>query len=126
MLRLARLAALAFVALSGVAPARAAELVLFERAGCVWCARWNEEVGGAYDKTEEGRRAKLRRVDIAKGMPADLAAVKAVVYTPTFVLVEDGREVGRIEGYQDNAFFYGYLDRLLEKAEQAKKPAVGG
>ncbi|HRY04077.1 MAG TPA: hypothetical protein P5256_13175, partial [Beijerinckiaceae bacterium] len=61
-----------------------------------------------------------------KGMPADLAAVKAVVYTPTFVLVEDGREVGRIEGYQDNAFFYGYLDRLLEKAEQAKKPAVGG
>ena len=31
MLRLARLAALAFVALSGVAPARAAELVLFEQ-----------------------------------------------------------------------------------------------
>ena len=126
MLRLARLAALAFVALSGVAPARAAELVLFERAGCVWCARWNEEVGGAYDKTEEGRRAKLRRVDIAKGMPADLAAVKAVVYTPTFVLVEGGQEIGRIEGYRDDAFFYAYLGQLLDKAERAKAPASGG
>lgn len=126
MLRLARIVATVLAALSGVASARAAELVLFERAGCIWCARWNAEVGGAYDKTEEGQRARLRRVDIAKGMPADLAAVKAVVYTPTFVLVEDGREIGRIEGYQDNAFFYAYLDRLLEKAAQAKKPAAGG
>ena len=47
--------------LLGAAPALAAELVMFERAGCVWCERWNAEVGGAYDKTNEGRRAALRR-----------------------------------------------------------------
>ncbi|MCB1539737.1 MAG: hypothetical protein KDJ25_02455 [Rhodoblastus sp.] len=124
--RLAPLIAVAFVALFGPAPAPAAELVLFERAGCIWCERWNAEVGGVYDKTDEGKRAKLRRVDVARGVPADLAAVKAVVYTPTFVLVEGGQEIGRIEGYRDEAFFYAYLDRLLEKAERAKAPASGG
>lgn len=125
-IRLAPLVAVAFTALFGPAPARAAELVVFERAGCVWCERWNAEVGGVYDKTEEGKRAKLRRVDVAKGVPADLAAVKAVVYTPTFVLVEGGQEIGRIEGYRDDAFFYAYLGQLLDKAERAKAPASGG
>lgn len=100
---------------SGLAPARAAELVVFERAGCVWCARWNAEVGTAYGKTAEGAKAPLRRVDLARGVPADLAGVKPVVYTPTFVLVDGGKEIGRIEGYSDNAFFYGYLDGLLAR-----------
>lgn len=107
---------LALLALAGVlAPARAAELVVFERAGCVWCARWNAEVGAAYGKTAEGAKAPLRRVDLARGVPADLAGVKPVVYTPTFVLVDGGKEIGRIEGYSDNAFFYGYLDGLLAR-----------
>lgn len=97
------------------APARAAELVMFERAGCVWCTRWDKEIAPAYGKTEEGRRAALRRVDVMQRRPDDLAAVKPVVYTPTFVLVDEGKEIGRIEGYSDEAFFYGYLDRLLAK-----------
>ncbi len=101
----------------GLAPARAAELVLFERAGCPWCERWNAEVGAAYDKTAESRKAPLRRVDIARGAPADLAQIKPVVYTPTFVLVDKGVEIGRIEGYTDNAFFYAYLDGLIARLE---------
>ena len=102
-------------ALFGVAPARAAELVMFERAGCVWCERWNAEVGGVYDKTAESRKAALRRVDIAKGTPQDLSAVGAIVFTPTFVLVDKGKEIGRIEGYTDEAFFYAYLNGLIAK-----------
>ncbi|MFO1134897.1 MAG: thioredoxin [Rhodoblastus sp.] len=101
--------------LLGAAPALAAELVMFERAGCVWCERWNAEVGGAYDKTNEGRRAALRRVDLAKGVPPDLSEVGKVVFTPTFVLVDNGKEIGRIEGYADEAFFYGYLNGLISK-----------
>ena len=95
--------------------AGAAELVVFERAGCPWCVRWEDEVGGVYGKTAEGRRAPLRRVDVARGMPDDLKQIKPVVFTPTFVLVEDGQEVGRIEGYSDNAFFYAYLEGLIGK-----------
>ena len=106
---------LSAVAALCVAQARAAELVMFERAGCVWCERWNAEVGGVYDKTDEGRKAALRRVDLAGGVPPDLSAVGAIVFTPTFVLVDKGREIGRIEGYTDEAFFYAYLNGLIAK-----------
>ena len=104
-------------ALLGAASARAAELVMFERAGCVWCERWNAEVGGVYDRTDEGRKAVLRRVDLARGTPPDLSAVGAIVFTPTFVLVDKGKEIGRIEGYTDEAFFYAYLNGLLAKLD---------
>lgn len=117
--RLFSLCLLAVLAL-GQSAARAAELVLFERAGCVWCARWNAEIAPSYGKTEEGRRAALRRVDVTQARPADLLGVGPVVYTPTFVLVDAGKEIGRIEGYTDEAFFYGYLGRLLEKLEPAR------
>ena len=33
-------------------------------------------------------------------------------YTPTFVLARDGREVGRIEGYPGDSFFWALLDKL--------------
>ena len=117
--RLFSLCLLAVLAL-GAPVARAAELVMFERAGCIWCARWNAEIAPAYDRTDEGKRAALRRVDVAKPLPEDLKAVGPVVYTPNFVLVQAGKEIGRIEGFSDEAFFYGYLDRLLEKLEPAR------
>lgn len=118
--------ALAF-ALSGAlalsnAPARAAELVMFERAGCGWCARFNAEVGAIYDKTDEGAKARLRHVDLDKPRPADLAGIEPGAFTPTFVLVDHGKEIGRIRGYSGEAFFYGYLDNLLAKLD-AKKTA---
>ena len=39
-------------------------------------------------------------------------------YTPTFVLAEDGQEVGRIEGYPGDEFFWVRLENLLTQAPQ--------
>ncbi|MBA4335306.1 MAG: transcriptional regulator, partial [Methylobacterium sp.] len=48
---------------AGLVPvAAAAELVMFTRDGCPWCARFEREVAPAYHLTEEGRLAPLRRV----------------------------------------------------------------
>lgn len=96
-------------------PVQAAQLVMFEEAGCMWCARFNREIGGIYDKTEEGRRAPLRRLDIHKPLPTELSFLVKGGYTPTFVLIHDGREIGRIRGYPGDEFFWGLLDELLKK-----------
>lgn len=93
----------------------AAELVMFESAGCIWCATWNREVGVIYDKTAEARIAPLRRVDIDGPRPADLVGVGAIIYTPTFVLIDEGREIGRILGYPGEANFWGLLGVELKK-----------
>mgnify|MGYP000648692047 CR=1 FL=1 len=82
--------------LAGAFPARSAELIMFEQAGCVWCAKWNQEIAPAYAKSEEGSIAPLRRVDIHEPLPDDLAGIRVERFTPTFVLVEDGEEIGRM------------------------------
>ena len=96
-------------------PLAAAELVMVEETYCHWCERWNEEIGVVYDKTDEGERAPLRRVDISDPIPEDLTFKSRPNYTPTFILVDDGREVGRIEGYPGEDFFWPLLGQLLAK-----------
>jgi hypothetical protein len=93
----------------------AAELVMYRRAGCPWCAMWDREIGPIYPKTDIGHRVPLRMVDLDRGSDPAIRTRSPVRYTPTFVLVENGQEVGRIEGYPGDAFFWGLLERLLEE-----------
>ena len=109
-------------------PAGAAELVMFEQKGCVWCQRFDRDIAPAYDKTAEGRRAPLRRVDIAGPVPGDLAFIKRERFTPLFVLVDQGKEFGRIRGYPGDVFFWGLLANLIERLDRGEvTPApIGG
>lgn len=105
----------------------AAELLMFESDDCVWCEAWNQEIGAIYPKTTEGKRAPLRRVDIHAARPDDLQGIQGVRFTPTFVLTDDrGREIGRINGYPGQDFFWGLLSELLEKlpAEAGDSPTT--
>lgn len=96
----------------------AAELVMFESATCTWCDRWNEEIAPIYPKTNEGRCAPLRRVDIGDPRPQDLQGIERIVYTPTFVVVDDGQEVGRLVGYPGEDFFWPLIaDQLVKLPE---------
>ncbi|MBF9043610.1 hypothetical protein HKCCE4037_09735 [Rhodobacterales bacterium HKCCE4037] len=90
-------------------------LLMFEQAGCVYCARWNEEVSPEYSITQEGQIAPLVRIDIHDPLPEAYNLVSDPVFTPTFVLVSDGDELGRIEGYPGEDFFWGLLGRLLDR-----------
>lgn len=99
----------------GISSAWALELVMFETKSCQWCAEWHRVIGPIYPKSAEGKRALLRRIDLHDARPSDLAAIKPVVYTPTFVLVEEGVEMGRIEGYPGEEFFWGLLAQQLAK-----------
>jgi len=95
--------------------AMAAELIMVEQRGCEWCEVWDEEIGQTYHQTAEGKISPLRRVNIHDDLPKDLNFIRGLVYTPTFVLVHDGREVGRILGYPGEDFFWGLLEQLVEK-----------
>ena|SRR5210317_1125129 len=90
-------------------------LLMAEEVGCAWCARWNEEISHIYPKTAEGQAAPLHRYDLHDESP-DVEFAQRVRFTPTFILVEDGVEVGRIEGYPGEDFFWGLLTMMLERA----------
>ena len=52
--------------------ALAAELVMVEQRGCIYCERWHADVGPEYPKTAEGRFAPVRMIDLPKPIPEDL------------------------------------------------------
>ena len=123
----------AFLVLAVIAmtqgPAAAAELVMFERTGCAWCLRWQQEIGPIYPKTPEGARAPLRRISLDRGPPVTLRLAEPVFYTPTFVLLDDaGREVGRITGYIGDDAFWGLLAGLVARLapKAAASPVLFG
>lgn len=97
--------------------ANAQQLLMLEQEGCAYCEQWHEEIGDIYPKTWEGKRFPLRRVDIHEEWPADLAQIRPEVFTPTFVLIDKGQEVGRLRGYSGDEFFWFLIDELIEKLE---------
>jgi len=104
--------------------ASAAELVMFESDSCEWCQRWHAEIGVIYGKTAEAKMAPLRRVDVYDPVPADLSHLRAVHYTPTFVLMQDGEELGRIQGYPGEEFFWGLLAEEMGKLKSSEAAVI--
>lgn len=108
------------LAAPAVGPSKAAELLMVEQPGCHWCQKWDEEIAPAYPKTPESDRAPLRRADL-RNLPSDIDFDSEPVFTPTFVLIEDGRELGRIEGYPGEDFFWPLLEKLLDAHPDATR-----
>ncbi|MDX5402653.1 MAG: thioredoxin family protein [Rhodobacterales bacterium] len=96
-------------------PAVAAELVMIDRQGCAYCIAWKKEIGPAYPNTDLGQFAPLRVVDIRDGAPEGVTFARPVVFTPTFILIEDGAELARLEGYAGEDFFWGLLEKMLKE-----------
>jgi len=112
--------ALLAVSVAGPAAARAAEpdvtLVMVEQPGCHYCRAWHAEIGPAYPKTDLGAFAPLR-IEQMRALPDDLDLDRRVVFTPPFVVVDGaGAELGRIEGYPGQDFFWPLLEQLLADA----------
>ena len=116
-MRLALILAAGLIGLTSLSARVETFLLMAEEHGCYWCERWTQEIGHIYPKTAEGRTAPLKRYDLHGTTPADVSFAKRVHFTPTFVLVKDGQEVGRIEGYPGEDFFWGLLTMMFQRAE---------
>jgi len=96
-------------------PAWALELIMVEQSICPYCKLFDTEVGVDYAETEAGKLAPLRRLDRKADWPEDLVNVVPEQLTPTFILVDDGVEVGRLRGYPGKEEFWDLLNQLLDK-----------
>ena len=93
--------------------AQGAQLLMFEQDGCHWCEIWNDQISETYPKTFEGRTAPLKRIDIHANIPNGIVLVSNPQFTPTFIVINAGEEIGRIEGYPGEDFFWGLLNEIL-------------
>lgn len=117
---------LAVVAMAGplaaAAPLAAAELVYVREAGCPYCWMWDERIGPIYGKTDEGKALPLREIEKRSAALDAIKLKRPIRYTPSFVLVSNSVEFGRIEGYPGEEFFFARLARLIEEMQPAGQP----
>lgn len=85
---------------------QAAELVMYEAVGCPYCKQWLTEVGPGYPASEQGRRAPLVRQMIKDPPRPGVTLAAPIAIVPTFVVIEQGKEVGRLTGFIGTEFFY--------------------
>ncbi len=83
------------------------------RRAAVSASNGTRRSGLRYSKSAEGRFAPLKRV--RRGAP-EIRGFNPVVYTPTFIVVRSGEEIGRITGYPGQDYFWSELTPILATA----------
>ena len=93
----------------------AAELIMFSSPGCSRCEAWEKDIGVIFQLTEEAKHFRLIHIDITDPLPSRLSNLDAVQYTPTFVVLDKQREIGRITGYINEGYFWWELQNIIKR-----------
>lgn len=94
-------------------PGTGFELIAFEAPGCNYCPIFRRDVVPSYAATRAGKAAPLRFIDVNDRAADQLQLSGPVTMVPTVVLVRDGVEIGRINGYFGRENMHRMLDTLL-------------
>ena len=127
------LAALAWLAGGAALGSRAAaagdpipaglRLVFADQAACAYCPKWLKEGGATYAATPPGRLPPLVRRSMGD---SSLSGFARLQFTPTFILVRNGREIDRRVGYAGPEEFWEGLRDMLAKAGPGVVPDAPG
>jgi len=108
-------------------PASAAELLMIHNPACVFCQAFMRDVAPGYNETKQGKALFLTVIDLSvfenrKWLGQELKAgnIKRIHGTPTFIIYDDGKEIGRVEGYGGKEWFYQKLDEAVKESVQGK------
>ncbi len=96
--------------------ARSLRLMMVSENGCEFCRDWRAQIAPGFGRSGAGRTAPLFEVDIAGPYPDGLALAGRPRATPSFILLDRGSEIGRIEGYVGARDFYPVLERMMAEA----------
>ncbi len=93
------------------------ELIAFEAPGCNYCPILRRDVLPSYAATRAGKTAPIRFIDVNDAAADRLQLSSPVTTVPTLVLMKDGVEIGRINGYFGRENTHHMLNTLLPPPE---------
>ena len=94
----------------------AMELVVLEAPGCIYCGLFRRDVLPSYQASGRAKEMPIRFVDINDAAADALGLDSPVDIVPTFVVLKNNHEVGRIPGYTGPEFFFHTINHLLSGA----------
>ncbi|MGE0024530.1 MAG: thioredoxin family protein [Hyphomicrobium sp.] len=98
---------------AGIPAPTGIELIAFEAPGCIYCPVFRRDVAPSYAASKTGKEAPLRFVDVNDPAAESFHLAGPVRMVPTVVLVRDGVEIGRINGYVGREGMHRLLEGLL-------------
>ncbi len=92
------------------------ELIVMEAPGCTYCELFRRDVLPSYQASERAKDMPIRFLDINDATAEALGLDSAIDIVPTFVVLKDHKEVGRIPGYVGPEFFFHSINHLISSA----------
>lgn len=111
-------------ALEAVGSVRSApvELLVFEHPDCQYCRVFRQDVLPRYQEGTVTSKTPVRFIDIQRTETTGLNLRSGIHVVPTFVLMENGREVDRIVGYWAPENFFRMLSDILSRTDVSQAP----
>ena len=98
---------------TGQISASSAELLVFETKQCLYCFIFRRDVVPDYMQSMRAKTVPMRFIDIHETDVNRLRLSRPLTMLPTVVLMKNGREVDRINGYMGPEPFFHMVSRML-------------
>lgn len=92
------------------------ELLVLEADGCTYCGLFRRDVLPAYRTSERGKEVPVRFLDVNDVPASNVELETPVDIVPTFVVLKNNKELGRIPGYTGPENFFHTINYLLGSA----------
>lgn len=92
------------------------ELVVMEAPGCVYCTLFRRDVLPSYSASQQAKDVPIRFVDLNDEAATSLGLDGPIDVVPTFVIMKNNHEVGRIPGYMGPEFFFHSINYIISGA----------
>jgi len=98
-----------------VDPPPSFEVVVFETSNCLLCRLFRRDVAPRYARSRRHRMAPLRYIDVNPRRPPHPGLSEPLAMLPTAVIMKDGAEIARIEGYTGPELFFQMMSRTFSR-----------
>ena len=92
------------------------ELIVVEASECIYCTVFRRDVLPSYQASEQARSVPVRFLDVNDRAVEQLGLDGPINIVPTFVVMKNNKEIGRIPGYVGPENFYHTINYLLSTA----------
>lgn len=85
------------------------ELIMFSTSLCNHCAVFDQDVAKIYKKHQLAKTAPLVKVNLDEAGTGPYILNKPIDVVPTFVIMKNGKEIGRLSGMMNKLMFLTYV-----------------
>ena len=89
------------------------KLIMITDSSCIFCKRWERDIGQIYPKTDIAEKFPLTRIEFNSNQKEASYSFKNISGTPTFIFLKDEVEIGRIEGFNDAEMFWWLVEDIM-------------